>query len=71
MIKYLQLYLFFLDKNQFKNNIKRLLNLINLFEAYIFYIYKVTKVIIVYKNKHLIPKTFQIMMLYFENLDNS
>ena len=51
--------------------LKRFLGSANLFKTSNFYINKVIKVDIIYKNKYFIFVTFQIVMPYLENFDNS
>ena len=50
---------------------KKLLSLTNLFKIQAFYIFKITKINIVYKDKYFVLTAFQIVMLYFEGLNNS
>lgn len=42
-----------------------------MFGDQIFYIDEATKIVVIYKNKHLVFITFQIMMPYLKDLDNS
>ena len=51
--------------------IRELLDLIKLIKTLIFYINKLIKIAVVNKSKHLIFKTFKIILLDFQNFNNS
>ena len=51
--------------------LRELLISANLSETQIFYIHKATKVVVVYKDKYFLLITFQIVMPYFKNVNNS
>ena len=50
---------------------KKLLDLINLFRAKAFCIHKVAKAIVICKNENFMFTTFQVVLSYLKNLDDS
>lgn len=67
--KHHQFYLPCLGNNQFKNDIKKLLNFLNLAKTQVFYFYKFMKIFVIYKKSNFVFTALQIVAPSFEKLN--